>query len=373
MSGRALRVGAAVLLAIVAACEAAPSPAPTVSVGPSPAPSAGPTSIELHLLDPRYVPAGPLVSANAELLWSAGVVWPSEIWRYIPGAAQPERIFASPRPKSTITSVVGSDSGYAFVEVSEPAFGEGGWRVWYLSGPDADPVQIDQGIAKRAGHPPTITMDEAHVAWAGFDELATGFVSRLAVAPIGDLGRATTLLERPVRESLIWYPALQRNEVWYGTIRGDFDATGAGDEFHIEVIDLAGPDLTPARFAGTGLDFNPAVSERHVVWKTNEAGDNALNWGTVRVLDRRSGAIAVVPIEHANRPSIGDRYVAFEEIFHTRLAVYDTFTGLVFDLAPAGGPSTYGGQSISGRLLTFYTQGPDGTGQARIGWAILPE
>ena len=88
----------------------------------------------------------------------------------MPGSPQPERVYASPRAESTITSVVGSPAGYAFVEQSKPAFGDGGWRVWFLSGPGAEPVQLAEGNARQAGHSPTIAMDDARIAWAGFDE-----------------------------------------------------------------------------------------------------------------------------------------------------------------------------------------------------------
>jgi hypothetical protein len=342
-------------------------------------------SIDLHVLDASFVPADAPVSTGAEILWAAGTPWPSEIWRYRPGAAQPERIFSSPRSKSTITSVVGSGSGYAFAETSEPAFGEGGWRVWYVAGPGAAPVQLDAGNAIHARQTPTLAMDDERVGWAAFDEPrdATGdpldvAVSRLRVANVGDLRHVTTLLDRPVRESLLFYPALHGDELWYGTIFADFEATGVGDEYHIEVLDLHKPTAPPLRFAGTGNDFNPAANDRNVVWKTNVAGDSALNWGTLHVLDRESDAVAVIPVEHADLPSTGDRFIAFDEITHTRLLVYDPITRSVVDLGlsvadDAAGKVFFGGASLRGDILAFSVQAATTGTEPRVGWARLPE
>ena len=47
--------------------------------------------------------------------------------------------------------------------------------------------------------------------------------------------------------------------------------------------------------------------------------------------------------------------------------------GVNFDVLERRDPRIYGGISLSGRLLTFYTQAADGTGLPQIRWAILPE
>lgn len=385
---RALSGGAVVILLFaLVACELPASPEPSVfarpsasasaEATPSPAPSghpdtsAGPGSVELRLLDPRYVPGAALSSASGQLLWSAGETWPSEVWRYIPGSPEPQRLFASPREESSITAIVASGSGYAFVELSQPTFGEGGWRIWFLSGAGVEPVELDRGRAKGAGFPPTIAMDDERIVWAAFDDVEGGAVSRIAVASLGALEDVRTLIEVPVRDRLLWFPTLNGDELWYAIIDPDTDATGGGDELHLETLDLANPGAPPVRFSGLANDFNPAVNDRFVAWKTAEPGDAALNWGTLHVLNRRTQEETTIPVPHANRPSIGDRYLAFEEITHSRLAVYDTLSGGLLNLAPAASsPGSYGGQSLSGRLLVFTTPGPD---RAQIGWAVLPE
>ncbi len=372
----------AVAIFLLAGCQL-PAPSATAALaGPSAAASPGHTPsasatvipsaavIELHALGARYVPAVAPISANGQVLWTAGEAWPSDLWRYVPGSPEPERLFASPREDASISAVAAGSAGYAFVELSKPAYGKGGWRIWFLSGPGEEPVELDRGRATGAGFAPTIAMDDERIVWAGFDEPPSGPVSKLSTVSIGDLHAVTELRTLPIRDGLLWYPTLNGDELWYGIIRADFELTGVGDEFHLETLDLANPATPPVRFPGQGNDFNPAVSDAFVAWKTTEPGDAALTWGTLRVMDRDTEAVATIPVAKADRPTIGDRYVAFEEISRSRLAVYDTRTGLVVDLAPPGSPGSYGGLSLSGRLLSFYTQ----TGEKpQIGWAILPE
>ena len=384
--GRLLSVGVAAAL-IAAACnppipsEATDRPRP--SGGPAaatPATPARPTAvssaaIQLHLLDARYVPAEAVVSADEQILWTAGDPTPSEVWRFVPGPQPPERIFASPRGDAHIHAVAASSAGYAFIEESTKAFGKGGWRLWVLAGPGQEPIEVDHGSAPGAGVSPTIAMDGEWIAWAAFDEPQSGPVSRLRVVSPTSLQAVTTLIDSPIGERKLWYPNLTGEELWYATIKAD--ATSDADVFHIEHIDLTRPEAEPARFPGLGNDFDPAVNDRFVVWKTTKPGDAALNWGTLHALDRRSDAVSAIPIANAARPSIGDRYVTFDEITHSRLGAYDTLTGTTLDLVDARtgelGTVLYGGESISGRLLTFVTQGVEPNALPRIGWALLPE
>ena len=380
-----VRLGAAALALISAACThsvpptatgvplasaAAPSTRPGLSSTPRPtAPDAA--SIQVHWLGAAHAPGDAPVSAAGQVLWTEGHRWLPEIWRYVPGSPIPEQIFLSPRREPIITSLVASAAGYAFVEQSGPDFGDGGWRVWYLARPGTEPVELARGVAKEAGFAPTIAMDDRRVAWAGFDEPSTSFVSRLAVAEIADIEHPRTLLERAVDASLLWYPCLNGDELWYAVIDPRSDPTADGPEYHLEMLDLAQPGDGPVAFPGGTHDFNPAVNARYVAWKANERGDSALNWGTIKVLDRQSRRITTIPVEHANRPSIGDRFATVEELFHHRLPVYDLATSTLVDLSGARPPDAtgamhYSGESVSGRLLTFAASG-------RIGWAILPE
>jgi hypothetical protein len=336
-------------------------------------PTAG--SIEVHLLDARYGPGAAPVSAAGQVLWAAGKDSSSELWRYVPGASEPELIFSSPRRKSTISSIAASGAGYAFVEQSRPAFGDGGWRVWFLPATAAQPVELARGVAKLAGVSPFVVMDDERVVWAGFDESSPAFVTRVQMARIDEITHPTTLVERSVEDSLIWYPTLHRNELWFSTIHPRSDPTAEGPEYNLEMLDLDNATAAPVPFDGTGHDFNAAANDDYFVWKANVRGDSALNWGTLKVLERRTRDIATIPVDNANRPSIGDRFVAFDEFSRGRLSVYDPVTRTVIDLAAkvdAAGSIAVGGESVSGRLLTWYAQASGDT-SPRIGWAMLPE
>jgi hypothetical protein len=375
-------LGAAALLASLTGCQPVPSrlPATLGASTPQPAvrtaiPSGGasaidPASIEIHLLDARYVPADGPVSTGSEVTWIGGEAGPSEIWRYVPGAAAPERILSGKHADGAITALTASSAGYAFIEESPSSYGNGGWRLWFLAGPAAAPIEVDRGTAPGAGVAPTLAMDDQRIAWAAFDEPVGGPVSRLKVASVAIPGTATTLIDAPIGDRKLWYPALSGTELWYATIEPDPD--GLADEFHVERLDLTRPAAPPAVFRGPGHDFNPAVNARFVAWKTAEPGDSALNWGELHVLDRQSGAVTAIPVPKANRPSLGDRFVAFDEITHTQLVVYDLATQRLVELGRSEAATpTYGGASVRGSLLSFLVQ--DGEGQPRIGWVKLPD
>lgn len=331
----------------------------------------------MHLLDQALVPADVPVSAAGQILWSeVGDSGPA-IWSMRPPDGEPARIFQSEHTDGTIAAVAASSAGYAFVELSDEAYGDGGWSIWFLAGPDRSPTEVDHGNAPHAGVGPTIALDGRRLAWASFEEPSSGPRSYLEVAELDDLSETATLLDAKVEDRRLWYPVFSGDELWYATISGDI--AGVEDpEYHIEHVDLALPGSEPVRFPGLGLDFNPALNDRSFVFKTNVQGDSALNWGTLHVLDIEGGGIVEIPIEHANRPSIGGRYVAFDEITHGRLLLFDTSTDQVVDVGAqradrAPGAVLYGGESVSGRLLAFMEQGTDIGAQPRIGWAILPE
>lgn len=311
-------------------------------------------------------------------MWSGGPSTSSRIWRYVPGAEAPELVVDLPRKGSTISDVVAGAAGFAFVEVNSIEYDPGGWRIWFVARPGGRLVELDRGLAYGAGFPPTLAMDGRRIAWAAFDEPPGGDVSLLRTVTVDDLDRVTTVRRGPVREGLLWLPALHGSELWYAILHPDWDGTGGGDEFHLEVFDLASPGAAPTRFDGTANDFHPAVSDTHVAWKTSVGDGAALNWGSITVEARTTGTRWVVPLENLNRPSLGRRFLAFEEITRSRLAVFGLASGQLVDLLPAdlaarvaAGDLFVGGQSISGSLLTFFLQEPGGP--PRIGWAQLPE
>jgi hypothetical protein len=220
-----------------------------------------------------------------------------------------------------------------------------------------------------------MAMDSEHIVWAGFVEPETGPESILRMVSRSDLRTVITLAREPIETAIYWAPALRDGVLWYTLVDPDFALIGVEDEFHIVTVDLGDPTWTARRFAGTGPGNHAeaVLDDRYLVWKACPPGESFLNWGTLWVRDRRTEEATAVPVPKVGVPSIGDRYLAFEELTRARLSLYDLRAGTVLDLATVDplGNVHYGGQSLSGRLLTWYVQ--DSPRNPRIEWALLPD
>lgn len=384
---RFARIACATLaaVALLAACQPPPpspshSPAATTPVSVQPSPSVVASAGSLSAADVSFALLPEAFTSNdpqtfgSELVWAMGGDAAPDLWRFEPArGGAPERLFVNPRRASVVGNVVRSEAGYAFAERNDEAFGDGGWRVWFLPAGAATPVEIDRGTATGARGFPTLALDDRRLAWAGFTEPPAGAKSFLRVAEIGSPAGPTTLLDLPIEEALIWYPILEANTVWYARILADFDYSGEGDEFHIESRNLADPGAPPTRFPGTANDFNLAVSERFFAWKTSKPGFAALNWGDIWLQPRGGGNATRLEVQNADEPSIGDRFVTFRELTSSKLVVYDLVRSELVDVTAAlpVGFTRVGGQAISGDLLVCYVFADDGP--PRIAWAMLPE
>lgn len=368
--------GAAALIAtsVVVACAtelpapvATPFPsAPAASVPPTtsrtPRPSS-PATFAFESVKGTFPAVTSLTSTGERLSWASE----GSIWEYSPGNASAEEIYVAADAGALVWDIAASGDSTAFSESMErPA---GAWRVLLIPGGGEPPILVDQGRAER-GRPPTLAVDNRRVAWAGFDEAGGQPRSFLKVVDRAALGTPTTLLDVDVDQRLLWYPALDRETLWYSTIDPDFEGTGAGDRFHIETMDLTNTAGGPVAFEGAGLDFEAAVSEAFVAWKTVEAGFSALSWGELHVLDRRSNDRLVIPGQW-DHPTLGSRFVAFEELFHERLALYDLATRALIDVAdpPHGSRGTVGVPTIGGRLFAYSVFA---RGRNTVYWTILP-
>jgi hypothetical protein len=328
----------------------------------TPAPSS-PTEFALEKIDRAFPAVTALASTGDHLYWGSG----SAIWRFTPGDPNPERVYESPAEDGLIWDVAAADDAFAFSELLESPAGT--WRVSYVAGDGATPVELDRAIAER-GAPPTLAVDGRRIAWAGFDESSGAPRSFLRVVERASPDAATTLLDLDIDDGLLWYPQLDRETLWYGIIEPDFEGTTAGDDISIATIDLTNPSAGPSRFDGRGNDFNPAVSADYVVWKSVEPGFAALTWGQLQVLDRNSNGRLLIA-DQANNPSIGSRFVAFEEITHRKLLLYDLATRVMVEIPDPmhGANGTVGPVAISGSLLGFNVSAK---GSKTVYWTILP-
>lgn len=322
-----------------------------------------PTAFAFERIDRSFPSVVALTSTGAELVWASE----ASVWRFSPGDDDAQKVYEGRAEGAVVWDVAAVDGAYVLSErLAKPP---GSWRVAYIAG-NAPAVELERGIAER-GAPPTLAIDERRIAWAGFDESTGEPRSFLRVVERGGHAAPTTLLDLDIDAGLLWYPQLDRDALWYSIIEPDFKGTGAGDEFHIATVDLANPSVEPVQLLGLGRVFEPAVSTDYVVWKSVEPELSALTWGDLYALDRRSNERLVIA-EQANHPSVGSRFVAFEEISHRELLLYDLATRAVVAVPDPmhGAKGTVGVPAVSENLLGYSTSVK---GSNTVYWNVLPE
>jgi hypothetical protein len=294
----------------------------------------------------------------------------------VPGTGQIDAVFANPRADSTIGSIVGGAAGYAFTEQNDRRFGQGGWRLWYVASAGSTPVELDRGVAERA---PTLAMDDRRIVWAAFDgspgpasdaDWLDSTVSELRMVALPDVDDVITLAHIPARDGLMWYPQLNGDGLWYGIIHGDC-GQAQQDDYYLERLDLVDRTAPPARFPDSGRGFAAVADDAVAVWKLPDAGFSALNWGSLYLTDRDTGTTALIQ-RNAGAPSLGSRYVAFEDMSNRSLNLFDLSTrtrGSPVDLTQPAGRTMIGGESVAGDLLTWFEQDD---ASVTVMWARLP-
>jgi hypothetical protein len=322
-----------------------------------------PTAFAIEKIDRAFPAITSLTSTGDALYWVAD----GSIWRFSPTDAAPQRVYERQIEDAAIWDIAATDAGFVFSELlPTPA---GSWRVWSVSG-DREPVELDRGVAE-GGAPPTLAIDAQRTAWAGFDESAELPRSFLRAADSASPAARTTLLDVDIESGLLWYPQLDGDSLWYSIIEPDFDGTGSGDAFHIETLDLADPSTDPVRFEDLDRVFEAAVSRDYVAWKSVDPELSALTWGELHLLDRRTNARLVLTGQ-ANHPSIGSRFVAFEEISRQKVMLYDLATRSLVEIPDPlrGAKGTIGLTAVSGNLFA-YTVSVKGTHS--LYWTALPD
>ena len=374
-SGRA-GPGAAALLAATGLVACATELRPSISVSPAQSPAAvssatpprgapppfSPTTLAFQRIGRTFPAIASLISSGERLYWASD----GSVWRFSPDEAEPELAYENPADGALIWDIAATDAAFVFAEeLARPA---GAWRVMYVAREGAAPVEIDRGRAER-GRPPTLDIDDHRIAWAGFDESTGAPRTFLRSTDRSELAAPTTHLDVEIEDRLLWYPELDGNALWYSTIDPDFEASGEGDAVHIEVLDLANPSAAASLFEGSWRDFEPAVSVDYVAWKSVGPGLSALTWGAIHVLDRRSNDRLVIP-RQADHPSLGSRFVAFEEFFHDKVVLYDLSARSEFELDPPhGSRGTVGVPTVAGDLFAYSVSRK---GEITLYWARLP-
>jgi hypothetical protein len=257
---------------------------------------------------------------------------------------------------------------FAFVEQNERVFGVGGWRLWYISSPGQSAVELDRGGPQggMVTPPPTLAIDDGHLVWATFHQGASGPRSVLRVKDLAT-GAVRELEDSPFEQIQYWFPAINGENVVFGTVEGD--------DWHIRLGRLDGGWRT-RQLDQTGHAATPAISGNTIVWK--HGGASVFDWGTLvrySIGDNEEHAISLGPQAAINYPSMGDRYVAVWGRDDTKFYLYDFRNDRVVrlsELAPTSTTAmvhpTAGGSVVT---LILGSTSPDG-GELQLQWAATP-
>lgn len=387
------------LLALLAACSfitPAPSVRPTPSQPPagtaaatvslSPPPSASASaSLDLRIRNiPRRftTPALAYTSDGQALLWSSGApdarAGAAYLWRYLPGAAEPERIFANPLRDSELAVIGGDGDGhYAFVEQNYEAFPPAGWRLWSLPNPGEAPVLVDEGDVPE-GLIPFFAINGDRLVWTVLHETPSGVQSQLWMAGLTGTD-PVLLLAADATQIEYLFPSLDGDRLVYSTLTTNAQGNDARADVHL--LDLADANPTPLRLNGQTEAFMGVVRGDIVVWQRPTSG-SPLNGGRLIRHSLSNGNRREVQLSAEegvlNYHSVGNRFVAADSELLTRLYIYDLEMDrsvLVEDLgnAPEGfRPAVNVRPWVAGDLLAF-VRGSDSADVAlTLRWAELP-
>jgi len=318
------------------------------------------------------------VSLGDQIVWSGGPGRDdNNLYRYAPGADEPELLYFNTARDSSLTSVVGSAAGYAFTDERWVAGEPRGWRLWLLTAPGADPLLLDQSTDDRL-IAPTIAMNERWIAWEVVHGTYENPVNELRVVSTADPIAPTTLLAYPGRAVYMQFPNVWADELWYGIADNDWEALT--EKPRVEMIDLSHQAAAPAVFGVDGRAFMPAPGRDVVAWKSGGTDElAALNSGVLTLFWRATGEVDELPVPgretaaaRISYPSVGNRFVAWWDDIGQRFYVYDLVERQFRRLAEYDwtGEERIVRQSLSGDLLVYTHYLSDG--ERYLEWCVLP-
>jgi hypothetical protein len=318
------------------------------------------------------------VSLGDQVVWSGGQGrGGNNLYRYVPGAAEAELLYLNTERDSSITSVVGSDAGYAFTDERWEGGEPRGWRLWLLTAPGAELVLIDQSTDDRL-IAPTIAMNDRWLAWEVVHGTFEEPVNELRYVNVATPLAPTTLLSYPGRNVFIQFPSLWENELWYGIADNDWEALT--EKPRVEMSELPNPQAAPATFGAERRAFMPAPGRDVVAWKSGGSDElAALNSGVLTLYWRATGQLDELPVpgretaaERISYPSVGNRFVAWWDDIAQRFYVYDLLERRFRRIAEFDwtGEERVTRPSLSGDLLVYTHYLSDG--ERYLEWAELP-
>ena len=395
-----------VLALVLAGCgSVAPSPRPSASstpvlrptVSPTAPPTSTPTASPLATATPpatglltdlavemRRVPdeftghVAAFVSLGDQIVWSGGPGHDdNNLYRYVPGAAEPELLYENTERDSSLTSVAGSAAGYAFTDERWVDGEPRGWRLWFLPAQGGELMLVDQSTDDRL-IAPTIAMNDEWLAWEVVHGTFEEPINELRVVSVADPRTPTTLLSYPGRDVYMQFPALWADELWYGIADNDWDALT--EKPRVEMIDLSEAAASPLPFGAAERAFMPAPARDVVAWKGGGTDEfAALTSGALMLYWRADGQIERLPLpgdaatERISYPSVGNRFVAWWDDIGQRFYVYDLVERRFRRIAEYDwtGEERVTKPSLSGDLLVYTHYVRDG--ERYLEWCVLPE
>jgi hypothetical protein len=284
----------------------------------------------MHAIDLAWTtPMLEFISDGTSVVFSSGAAdgpdgdTAPDLWRYTPGDAEPERVWANPKRDRQVIRIAGDAGTLAWVDMD--ARGRPDWNLWLLPRDASEPVLLDAhpGDEAISSLVPSMSVSEDIVAWTAFDKGAEGAVSQLLVAraPSWD---PQVLLQRDAADAELWLPSILGASLVFTEVRYTLDHTS--DERFVYLTDATDPSSL-RRLDESGRATMPLVLPGgDVVWKETDPGFNMFNWGKLVRWDRETGAIRPLTTrwqEYVNYPSVGERFLAAWGSDSYTFAVYD--------------------------------------------------
>lgn len=364
----------------------APAPSPTWQVSAIASPSAsGVTSsarqsspaLQTGTIDQTFTtPALEYRSTGTYLMWSSGARADKEadvapdLFGSTPGGSV-SLLYDNPNRDSRLEFIGGQGTRIAFIEINQRVFGLGGWKLWYLSGPQSQPTEIDHGLG---GQLPFFSLSGDRMVWTAVHGQPEQ--SQLLLVDLATMNQRALLSADPAHTQY-WFPSIDGNRIVFGTV--ELSPDGLSDQRHIYLLDADAPSALTRLDSSTSAS-EPVIHGDDVVWKESDPSLNFLNAGSLvrySLATRLTTPITLPTVTGLgfNDPSIGNRYVAAwaqsgRDVY--LLDLRDNAALKIIDLGPMTTDPTDGvaRPHVAGDLLA-YVYGP-ATGDLELRWVMLP-
>ena len=350
------------------------SPSPTAA---TPSPTAGESPwLGSGTIDQQFTtPALEYRSTGTYLIWSSGARADPEanvapdLFGSEPGGPV-SLLYDNPNRDSRLELIGGDGRRIVFVEDNVRAFGRGGWKMWYLASPAAEVQLIEEGT----GTLPFFDVSGTRLVWTAMTGEPS--VSQLWLFDLATMERRL-LQSADAALTQFWFPSIDGHLVVYGTV--ELTAGGAGEERHVNLIDLEGEDA-PRRLDTSGRASEPAIHGDTVVWKESSLSESHLVGGQLVRRSLRAGQTQPLTLDPSRPrytfPSIGNRYVAAWSDNDRALYLADLETGTPLEILDLGPTSEDYHENVgqvadlTGDLLAFMF-GPSNNGDLELRWVLF--